>query len=131
MPPPARLQVREQERRAEEQRQAKAAADEEWRRAQREREMQRKAEEEAREREAKVGWAGAAGAHWLQHRSRAPASRQHTPGGRPIIALPIRPPTRPLAASQAQDIERYQREMELMRREQEEEKQRRAEAYER
>lgn len=52
------LQVRVQQQRAEEQRQAKAAADEEWRRAQREREMQRKADEEAREREAKVGWAG-------------------------------------------------------------------------
>lgn len=49
------LQVREQERRAEEQRRAKQAADEEWRRAQHERELQRKAAEEALEREAKVG----------------------------------------------------------------------------
>jgi hypothetical protein len=48
------LQVREQERRAEEQRRAKQAADEEWRRAQHEREIQRKLEEEAREREIKA-----------------------------------------------------------------------------
>lgn len=47
--------MREQERRTEEQRRAKLAADEEWRRAQHERELQRKAEEEALEREAKVG----------------------------------------------------------------------------
>ncbi len=49
------LQVREQERRAEEARLAKQAADEEWRRQQHERELQRKLEEEAREREVKVG----------------------------------------------------------------------------
>ena len=49
------MQVREQERRAEEQRRAKQAADEEWRRAQHERELQRRAAEEALEREAKVG----------------------------------------------------------------------------
>mgnify|MGYP001810955519 CR=1 FL=1 len=53
--PLAGLQVSEQERRAEEARQAKQAADEEWRRQQREREMQRKVEEEARERDIKVG----------------------------------------------------------------------------
>lgn len=47
-------QVREQERRAEEQRCAKQAADEEWRRAQHKREIQRKLEEEAREREVKA-----------------------------------------------------------------------------
>jgi hypothetical protein len=51
------LQVREQERRTEEQRAAKQAADAAWRRAQRERELAKKAEEEAREREVKVGLA--------------------------------------------------------------------------
>lgn len=44
----------EQERRAEEARLAKQAADEEWRRQQHERELQRKLEEEAREKEVKV-----------------------------------------------------------------------------
>lgn len=48
------VQVREQERRAEEARLAKQAADEEWRRQQHERELQRKLEEEAREKEVKV-----------------------------------------------------------------------------
>lgn len=50
--------MREQERRAEELRRAKQAADEEWRRAQHERELQRKAAEEALEREVKVGGQG-------------------------------------------------------------------------
>jgi hypothetical protein len=52
------MQVQEQERRAEEQRRAKQAADEEWRRAQHERELQRKQEEEAREKEIKARGAG-------------------------------------------------------------------------
>ena len=47
-------QIKEQERRAEEQRLASQAADEEWRRQQHQRELQRKADEEARERELKV-----------------------------------------------------------------------------
>lgn len=47
--------MREQERKADEQRAAKQAADEEWRRQQHEREIQRKLEDEARQKEIKAG----------------------------------------------------------------------------
>ena len=130
--------MKEQERRAEEARQAKLAADEEWRRAQRERELQRKAEEEALEREAKVegrrwwpgerercGWGGCAVERW--HRRWARAAR--VPSAL-LTSAPAAPPP-PRSPPQVQDAERHRREMELLRREAEEEKRRRQEAYER
>jgi hypothetical protein len=147
--------VREQERRAEEQRRAKQAADEEWRRSQHEREIQRKLEEEAQEQEIKArgrdrgawlsawqsGWAACCCIAWNAVSVTAGQVRTSTctvtlrclPAclrARPPACLPA-PFAALLLSLQVQEGERYQREMELLRKEQEEEKRRRQEAHDR